>query len=109
MLKEAEALLVVTDTRTGIQVAVVQGSAKARDLGSNLELDSLTVFAALAGYSNTRDHERGFFRTGSLNPFLFLGNNRARKRDEAKPFSEKGHLSSLHQCRKRQSITQLLG
>jgi hypothetical protein len=35
--KEAEALLVVTDTRTGVQVAVVQGSAKARDLSGNLE------------------------------------------------------------------------
>jgi hypothetical protein len=36
MLKEAEALLVVTDTRTGVQVAVVQGSAKTRDLGVTL-------------------------------------------------------------------------
>ena len=51
----------VTDTRTGVQVAVVQGSAKARDLGGNLELGSLTVFAALAGYSNMRDHRGGFF------------------------------------------------
>jgi hypothetical protein len=61
MLKEAEAPLVVTDTRTGVQVAVVQGSAKARDLGGNLELGSLTVFAALADYSNMRDHRGGFF------------------------------------------------
>ena len=59
--KEAEALLVVTDTRTGVQVAVVQGSAKARDLGGNLELGSLTVFAAFAGYSNTLDHRGDFF------------------------------------------------
>jgi hypothetical protein len=107
MLKEAEALLVVTDTVPVFRWLVVQGSAKARDLGGNLKLGSLTVFAALAGYSNTRDHQRGFFRIGSLNPFLFLGNNQTKKRDEAKPFSENGHLSSLHQCRKRQSITQL--
>jgi hypothetical protein len=47
MLKEAEALLVVTDTRTGVQVAVVQGNAKVRDLGGNLELGRLTILQRL--------------------------------------------------------------
>jgi hypothetical protein len=53
MLKEAEALLVVTDTSTGVQVAVVQGSAKARDLGGNLEPNRLCSTCGLQQYAQS--------------------------------------------------------
>lgn len=51
--REAQAVMMVTDTRSGVQVAVAEGSAKASDLGSGLGLGGLSGFGSLAGYSNT--------------------------------------------------------
>jgi curli biogenesis system outer membrane secretion channel CsgG len=51
--REAQAVMMVTDTRSGVQVAVAEGRAQASDLGGGLGLGSLQGFGNLAGYSNT--------------------------------------------------------
>jgi hypothetical protein len=51
--KEAEAILAVTDTRSGVQVGVAEGRARASDLNSGLGLGSIPGFASLSGYGNT--------------------------------------------------------
>jgi hypothetical protein len=51
--REAQALLAVTDTRSGVQTAIAEGRAKASDLGGGLGLGSIAGFGALGGYSNT--------------------------------------------------------
>jgi hypothetical protein len=53
--KEAQAVMMVTDTRSGVQVAVAEGRAKATDLGGGLGLGSLSGLGSLAGYSNTSE------------------------------------------------------
>src|SRR5919198_1248592 len=53
--KEAQAMLMVTDTRTGVQVGVAEGSAKATDLGGGGGLGHLRGFSSLGGYSNTNE------------------------------------------------------
>jgi hypothetical protein len=53
--KEAQAMLMVTDTRTGVQVSIAQGSAKATDLGGGMGLGRLRGFGSLGGYSNTNE------------------------------------------------------
>jgi Curli production assembly/transport component CsgG len=50
---EAQAVLMVTDTRSGVQTAVAEGRAKATDLGGGLGLGGIYGFGNLAGYSNT--------------------------------------------------------
>jgi curli biogenesis system outer membrane secretion channel CsgG len=51
--KEAQAVLEITDTRSGVQVGVAEGYARASDLASGLGLASLGGFGTLGGYSNT--------------------------------------------------------
>jgi hypothetical protein len=52
--REAESMLAVVDQRTGMQIAVAQGSAKATDvLGGGFSLGALPGFAGLGGWSNT--------------------------------------------------------
>ena len=52
--REAESVLAVTDTRTGVQVAIAEGSAKTTDLGGGLGLGGLAGFGALGGgYGST--------------------------------------------------------
>lgn len=53
--KEAQAMLMVTDTRTGVQVGIAEGSAKATDLGGGMGLGRLRGFGSLGGYSNTNE------------------------------------------------------
>jgi hypothetical protein len=53
--KEAQAVMMVTDTRSGVQIAVAEGRAKATDLGGGLGLGSIHGFGGLAGYSNTNE------------------------------------------------------
>jgi hypothetical protein len=48
--KEAQAVMMVTDTRSGVQVAVAEGRAEASDLGG-LGLGSINGFGSLDGYS----------------------------------------------------------
>jgi len=48
--KEAQAVMMVTDTRSGVQVAVAEGRAEASDLGG-LGLGSIKGFGSLDGYS----------------------------------------------------------
>ena len=51
--KDAESVLTVTDTRTGVQVAIAQGSARSTDLGG-LGLGGVSGFGGLGGgYSST--------------------------------------------------------
>ena len=50
---EAQAVMMVTDTRSGVQIAVAEGRAKATDLGGGLGLGSIGGFGSLGGYSNT--------------------------------------------------------
>jgi hypothetical protein len=51
---EAQAVMMVTDTRSGVQVAVAEGRAKASDLGGGLGLAAISGFANVGGgYSNT--------------------------------------------------------
>lgn len=50
---EAQALLIVTDARSGVQTAIAEGRAKASDLGGGLGLRSITGFGSVDGYSNT--------------------------------------------------------
>ena len=51
--REAQAVMMVTDTRSGVQVAVAEGRAKATDLSGGLGLGSIAGFGSLGGYSNT--------------------------------------------------------
>ena len=52
--REAESMLSVVDQRTGVQIAVAQGSAKATDvLGGGFSLGAIPGFAGLGGWSNT--------------------------------------------------------
>ncbi|HKW53503.1 MAG TPA: CsgG/HfaB family protein [Stellaceae bacterium] len=51
--KEAQAVLAVTDTRSGVQTGVAEGHARASDLSSGLGLVNLPGFASLSGYGNT--------------------------------------------------------
>jgi Curli production assembly/transport component CsgG len=51
--KEAQAVMTVTDTRSGVQIAVAEGYARASDLGGGLGLASVVGFGSLGGYSNT--------------------------------------------------------
>jgi hypothetical protein len=51
--KEAQAVMMVTDTRSGVQVAVAEGRAQASDLGGGLGLGSLQGLGSLGGYGNT--------------------------------------------------------
>jgi hypothetical protein len=51
--RDAESVLTVTDTRTGVQVAIAQGSARTTDLGG-LGLGGVSGFGGLGGgYSST--------------------------------------------------------
>ena len=50
---EAQAVMMVTDTRSGVQIAVAEGRAKATDLGGGLGLGSINGFGSIGGYSNT--------------------------------------------------------
>lgn len=51
--KEAQALMMITDTRSGVQVAIAEGRAKASDLGGGFGLAGVFGFGSLGGYSNT--------------------------------------------------------
>ena len=51
--KEAQAVMMVTDTRSGVQVAVAEGRAQSSDLGGGLGLGGIYGFSALGGYGNT--------------------------------------------------------
>jgi hypothetical protein len=51
--REAQALMMITDTRTGVQVAIAEGRAKASDLGGGFGLGGVSGFGSVAGYSNT--------------------------------------------------------
>jgi hypothetical protein len=51
--KEAQAVMMVTDTRSGVQVAVAEGRAQASDLGGGLGLGGLYGLGALGSYGNT--------------------------------------------------------
>jgi len=53
--KEAQAVLMATDTRSGVQVGVAEGNAKATDLGGNLGLGNIRGFGGLSGYGNTNE------------------------------------------------------
>lgn len=53
--EEAQALLTVTDGRSGVQTAIAEGRAKASDLGGGLGLRSLAGFGTISGYSNTNE------------------------------------------------------
>ena len=53
--KEAQAVLMVTDTRSGVQTAIAEGHAKASDLGGGFGLGGIAGFGGLAGYSNTNE------------------------------------------------------
>lgn len=50
---EAQAVMMITDTRSGVQVAVAEGRARASDLSGGLGLASVPGFGSLSGYSNT--------------------------------------------------------
>ena len=50
---EAQAVMMVTDTRSGVQIAVAEGRARATDLGGGFGLGSISGFGSLGGYSNT--------------------------------------------------------
>ena len=51
--KEAQAVMMITDVRSGVQVAVAEGRARASDLGGGFGLGGLSGFGSLGGYSNT--------------------------------------------------------
>ena len=51
--KEAQAVMMVTDTRSGVQVTVAEGRAKAVDLGSGVGVGGIHGLGALAGYGDT--------------------------------------------------------
>jgi len=53
--KQAQAVMMVTNTRSGVQVAVAEGRAEATDLGGGLGLGSIDGFGSLGGYSNTNE------------------------------------------------------
>ena len=53
--KEAQAVMMVTDTRSGIQVAVAEGRAQSSDLGGGLGMGGLYGLGALGGYGNTNE------------------------------------------------------
>jgi hypothetical protein len=61
--KEAQAVMMVTDTRTGVQTAIAEGRAKATDLGGGLGLGSINGLGSLGGSSNTNE---GKVVTGAL-------------------------------------------
>jgi hypothetical protein len=50
---EAQAVMMVTDTRSGVQTAVAEGRARATDLAGGLGLGSIRGFGSLGAYSNT--------------------------------------------------------
>lgn len=51
--REAQALMMITDTRSGVQVAIAEGRAKSSDLGGGFGLAGVSGFGSLGGYSNT--------------------------------------------------------
>ena len=51
--KEAQSLLTLVDNRSGVQVAVAEGSAKARDIGGLLGVFGSGAGGILAGYTKT--------------------------------------------------------
>jgi Curli production assembly/transport component CsgG len=51
--KEAQAVMMVTDTRSGVQVAVAEGRAQSSDLAGGLGLGGLHGLGGLGGYGNT--------------------------------------------------------
>jgi curli biogenesis system outer membrane secretion channel CsgG len=51
--KEAQAVMMVTDTRSGVQMAVAEGRAKAVDMGGGLGAGSIRGLGGLAGYGDT--------------------------------------------------------
>src|SRR5262249_43166309 len=51
--KEAQAVVMVTDVRSGVQTAVAEGRARASDLGGGFGLGGIYGFAAMGAYSNT--------------------------------------------------------
>jgi curli biogenesis system outer membrane secretion channel CsgG len=53
--KEAQAVMMITDTRSGLQVAVAEGRASASDVSGGLGLVALPGFGALGAYSNTAE------------------------------------------------------
>ena len=52
---EAQAVMLITDTRSGVQVAVAEGRARASDLSGGLGLASVPGFGSVSGYSNTNE------------------------------------------------------
>ena len=52
---EAQAVMLITDTRSGVQVAIAEGRARASDLSGGLGLASVPGFGSLSGYSNTNE------------------------------------------------------
>jgi Curli production assembly/transport component CsgG len=51
--KEAQAVMMVTDTRSGVQVAIAEGRSQAIDMGGGLGVGSISGLGSLAGYGNT--------------------------------------------------------
>jgi hypothetical protein len=51
--QEAQALLTVTNTRSGVQAAIAEGRARSSDLGGGLGLGSIAGFGSLGAYSHT--------------------------------------------------------
>jgi|SRR5262245_39591364 len=51
--REAQAVMMVTDTRSGLQVAVAEGRARSSDLGGGFGLGGVSGAGGLAGYGNT--------------------------------------------------------
>jgi hypothetical protein len=51
--KEAQALMIITDTRTGMQVAIAEGKSKAIDFGAGVGALGIHGLGSLAGYGDT--------------------------------------------------------
>jgi len=51
--KEAQALMIITDTRTGMQVAIAEGKSKAIDFGGGVGALGIHGLGGVAGYGDT--------------------------------------------------------
>jgi curli biogenesis system outer membrane secretion channel CsgG len=51
--KEAQAVMMITDTRSGVQLAVAGGRSKAIDFGGGLGVGGINGLGSLAGYGDT--------------------------------------------------------
>jgi Curli production assembly/transport component CsgG len=51
--KEAQAVMTITDTRTGLQVAIAEGRSKAIDFGGGVGAFGIHGLGSLAGYGDT--------------------------------------------------------